>query len=137
MVLHPPAGFVPGTAPSSNDNSVVLKVTDGQVSMLLCGDLEEQGVPWAMGWHQALRATVLKVPHHGSRLGPQERPFFELVHPELSVVSVGRLHHLPTPEVLADLQATGSQVLLTRDAGAVTIRTDGTRYQVTTFLHDD
>lgn len=132
-VLHPPAFFVPGTTPSSNDNSLVVKVTQGAVSVLLCGDLEEQGVPWLMRWGPALRSTVLKVPHHGSALGPWQRRFFERVHPELSVISVGRLHHLPVAGVLHDLQVLNSMIYVTRDHGAVTIRTDGKQLLVKTY----
>ncbi len=131
-VMHPPPGWVPGTPPHSNDNSVVLKLTTGDVSVLLCGDVEEYGVPWLMAWGPALHSTVLKVPHHGSALGRAQRPFLEQVHPSLAVLSVGFLHHLPTKEVMQDLVAVGAKVLLTRRDGAITIRTDGTRLIVHT-----
>ena len=133
MVLHPPPQFVPGTASSSNDNSLVIKVTKGAVSVLLCGDLEERGVPWLMRWGPQLRATILKVPHHGSALGQWQRRLFEQVHPELSVISVGRLHHLPAAGVLRDLESVNSRVYLTRDYGAVTVRTDGKQLLVKTY----
>ncbi|MBI3320577.1 MAG: DNA internalization-related competence protein ComEC/Rec2, partial [Candidatus Omnitrophica bacterium] len=106
--LHPPAQFVPGTSPASNDNSLVVKVAKGSASLLLCGDLEERGVPWLMRWGPELHSTVLKVPHHGSALGEWQRRFFEQIHPELSVISVGRLHHLPAAGVLRDLDAVRS-----------------------------
>ena len=127
QVLHPPKGFVPGTAADSNDNSVVLKLTKGRVSVLLCGDLEARGLPAILAWQEGLASTVLKVPHHGSDLGRWQQSFFDRVHPEVAVISVGRLHGLPTASVLGALQAEEARVLLTRDEGAVTIRTDGVR----------
>jgi len=135
-VLHPPEGFVPGTDPASNDNSLVLKLTIGTVSFLLCGDLEEEGIPWILRGDERLRATVMKVPHHGSALGAWGRRFIERVHPSTAIVSVGRLHGLPSPAVVQDLAEVGAQVFLTRRDGAVTIRTDGQRLVVTAFRHD-
>jgi competence protein ComEC len=133
IVLHPPREGVPGAAGRSNDNSVVLKVTKGAISFLLCGDLEEQGVPWVLQWGDAVRATILKVPHHGSALGAATQAFFERVHPEVSIISVGRVHHLPSSEVVNALARVGTQLYLTRRDGAVTVRTDGTQLFVRTF----
>jgi len=133
IILHPPPHFVPGTAPSSNDNSVVIKITMGKVNLLLCGDLEERGLPWLMRWNQALQAQILKVPHHGSALGPWGRSFVEQVHPDVAVISVGRAHHLPSTEVLHDLAEVGAWVFLTRRDGAITLRTDGIRLEIRVF----
>ncbi|MBI4323082.1 MAG: ComEC/Rec2 family competence protein [Candidatus Omnitrophica bacterium] len=153
LVLHPPPGFVPGTEPSSNDNSVVMRLAKGDVSALLCADLETHGLPWVMRWgsapHRArhslasedgagsvggaLSSTVLKVPHHGSALGPLGAAFVEQVHPATAVISVGRRRGFPSEEVMEILERVGAHVLLTRRDGAVTIRTDGRRVEVHTF----
>ena len=134
-VRHPPPGLVPGTAPTSNDNSVVLKVTMGSVSFLLTGDIEERGLSWLLRDPKALRSTVLKVPHHGSRLGEAGARVFHAVHPQLAVLSVGRLHHLPAPDTLHALEETGAALYTTRDDGAIALRTDGTCVDVRTFKH--
>ena len=126
-VLHPPAEGIPGLPRSSNDNSLVLKLTIGQVSLLLCADVDEGGLPWLLRWDRALRATVLKVPHHGSDVGVRQSQLFDRVRPQVAVISVGRLHRLPQASVVRDLSKTGTQVLMTRDAGAVSFRTDGQR----------
>jgi competence protein ComEC len=133
MVLHPPPGFVPGTMPWSNDNSVVIKLVKQDVSLLFCGDLEERGLPWLMRWGHTLAATVLKAPHHGSALGSWGRSFIERVHPAVAVISVGRRQGFPSDDVLRDLAAVGAQVMLTRRDGAITLRTDGTRLMVKTL----
>jgi competence protein ComEC len=129
-VLHPPCGFVPGTVGSSNDNSVVLKLTNGLVSILLTGDLEEEGLPWLLASGESLRATVLKVPHHGSRLGDAGAQFFEVVHPRVAIVSVGRLHQLPAQETIEALRRVGARLYSTREHGAVSLRTNGRRLEV-------
>jgi len=133
LVLHPPPGFVPGTETSSNDNSVVMRLAKGDVSALLCADLETHGLPWVMRWGGLLSSTVLKVPHHGSALGPLGAAFVEQVHPATAVISVGRRRGLPSSEVVEELKRVGANILLTRRDGAVTIRTDGHRIEVHTF----
>ena len=132
-VLHPPRGFVPGTVAASNDNCVVLRLTRGLVSVLLTGDIEERGLPWLLRDAGVVRSTVLKVPHHGSRLGEVGERFFEAVHPQVAILSVGRLHHLPAPQTLEALRRTGCALYTTREDGAVSLRTDGLRLEVTTF----
>ncbi|MBI4003912.1 MAG: DNA internalization-related competence protein ComEC/Rec2 [Candidatus Omnitrophica bacterium] len=134
-VLHPPPGLVPGAAPESNDNSLVLKMTKGAVSILLCGDIEEEGLPWLLDTGRPLSATVLKVPHHGSRLGTAGERFFDAVQPKIAILSVGRLHHLPAVETLQALQRTGARIYSTREDGAIHLRTDGRRLEVRTFKH--
>ena len=124
-ILHPPVQGVPGTAAGSNDNSLVMRLTKGQASVLLCGDLEERGVPWLLASSQPLSSTILKVPHHGSALGSAGGAFFRTVRPRASIISVGRLHHLPDPGVLTMLEAIQSRVFLTRRDGAITVKTDG------------
>jgi competence protein ComEC len=132
-VLHPPAGLVEGAEPPSNDNSLVLNVKRGSISVLLTGDLEEVGVPVLLDGAGAVQATVLKVPHHGSRLGESGEDLLAAVRPKLAVLSVGRLHHLPAGETLAALARHRVPVLSTRDAGTVQLRTDGARLEVRTF----
>ena len=133
QVLHPPAGLVPGVEPAGNDNSAVLRVTMGSVSMLLTGDIEEAGLPVLLRNAAGLRSDVLKVPHHGSRLGLAGEALLAAVRPEIAVLSVGRLHHLPARETLDQLARQDVPTLSTRDAGAIQLRTDGTRLQVRTF----
>lgn len=132
-VLHPPGGLVPETAPDSNDNSLVLKLTHGSVSFLLCGDVEEAGLPWLLRHGPRLRSSVLKVPHHGSRLGQGGERLFSMVQPEVAILSVGRAHHLPAPETLRALRKSGARLYSTREAGAISLRTDGKKLLVKTF----
>ena len=122
-----------GVAPKSNDNSIVVRIVKGTVSVLLTGDIEEGGLPVLLGSGQLLPSTVLKVPHHGSRLGSAGEAFFHAVHPAVAVLSVGRLHHLPAPETLEALSRTGAAQYLTRDDGAIQIRTNGSRLKIVTF----
>ena len=132
-VLHPPPGLVPDAPPISNDNSVVVKLTKGTISVLLTGDIEEAGLPWLLRERDAVRATVLKVPHHGSRLGEAGERFFRAVHPSFAMLSVGRLHHLPAEQTVRALERSAARLYSTRRDGAIRVRTDGTHLEVTTF----
>jgi competence protein ComEC len=132
-VLHPPAGLVPGVPPESNDNAVVMRVGYGDRSVLLTADLEEAGIPIMLQQQAVGRASVLKVPHHGSRLGPAGAWLFEAVRPEISVISVGRLHHLPAQATVDSLARTGTTIYSTREAGAVSVRTDGGALDISCF----
>ncbi len=132
-VLHPPRGLVPGSPPVSNDNSIVLKLTKGSVSVLLFADIDEAGLPWLIRQGAAIRATVLKVPHHGSRLGAAGNQLFDAVQPRIALLSVGRLHHLPAPETVEALRRRGITLYSTRTDGAIRLRTDGRQLEVRTF----
>jgi competence protein ComEC len=117
---------------SGNDASVVLRVVHGAVSFLLTGDAEaaEEAVLLDRA-RPSLRATVLKVGHHGSATSTTPA-FLAAVAPRLALVSVGadnRYGH-PHPDVLRSLRAAGVPVLRTDRDGAIVVRSDGRRLTV-------
>jgi competence protein ComEC len=123
-VLWPPAGL--GTA-RLNDTSLVVRITYGETSFLLTGDLEAAAQRRLLA-ETSVASTVLKVPHHGSKTSARE--FLEAVGAQVAVVSVGagnRYGH-PSPEVLAWLD--GSIILRTDVDGRVTVRSDGKRIAI-------
>ena len=120
-----------------NDDSVVLDVRFGDVSVVLPGDIgtaveRELAAAWPPA---AIR--VLKVPHHGSRSSSSAR-FLAALDPDLAVVSAGRDSRFghPHPEVVRRYAAHGARLLLTGEVGAVSLCTDGGRAVVTT-AHGD
>ncbi len=74
-----------------NGHSVILRLTYGNVHVLLAGDLNEEAELALLAEHQAgtldLRAEVFKVPHHGS--ADFSSGFVDAVSPVISVVSAG------------------------------------------------
>ena len=110
-----------------NASSLVLRVTYGDASILLTGDIEEtaQQALIAIG---GIDAHVLKVPHHGA--STNAGGFFEAAGARVTVISAGegnRFGH-PTNETLGDLG--GRAVLRTDVHGRVTIVSDGTSIRV-------
>lgn len=129
-VLHPPPELLRGTGADVNNNSVVLKVTMGRASLLLAGDVEEEGERVLLVSGQPLRSLVLKAPHHGAATSLTP-PFLREVSPQLVIISVGenRFGH-PAPETLARLS--GLTTLRTDEEGTIEVVTDGERYWVLT-----
>ena len=113
-----------------NDDSVVLSVRYGQVTVLLAGDVEARGEALL----PPMRALALKAPHHGSKSSSSQR-FLEGVGPRVALVSAGfrnRFGH-PHPDVLARYREARALVLRTDRDGCVTLATDGVR----TWLHSE
>lgn len=136
-VLYPPAdGLPPGVEPSSNNASLVLRLTYGQVSFLLTGDIEsdaERYLVAAAG--PGLRSDMLKVAHHGSKTSTTPA-FLRSVAPRTAAISAGpdnRFGH-PHPEVMTRLDsAVGrSRVFLTARDGTIEFISDGVGLWVNT-----
>jgi beta-lactamase superfamily II metal-dependent hydrolase len=80
-------GSAVSAARTINGHSVVLRFTYGNVSVLLTGDLHAEMQDLLVDRKVALRADVLKVPHHGS--DDVSRRFIDTVAPLISVISAG------------------------------------------------
>jgi competence protein ComEC len=114
------------TSRDPNESSLVLKVTCGEFSMLLCADagrrFEQEALrrsETSMGG--SLRAQVLKVGHHGSS-GSASAQFLEAVGPEVAIISVGRNSYgHPAPDTVERLARSGADLLRTDRVGAVRV----------------
>ena len=133
-VLSPPSDYVPADSPKNND-SLALRVTYGRRSFLLTGDMEKPMEIQALADGEPLQADILKVGHHGSNTSTIG-PFLDAVSPTFALISDGfenSFHH-PHPRVLERLAAHRATVLRTDLQGLTTIRTDGQKVSVETFL---
>lgn len=123
----------PGPEYSSelNENSVVLKVSYGEVSFLLMGDAGLETEENLMNAGYDLDSDILKVGHHASRSGSGEK-FISAVSPEISVIEVGAGNDYghPHPEILERLQKV-SRIYRTDLDGSIVVTTDGSAYTVT------
>jgi competence protein ComEC len=139
---------------SENAYSTVLSISYKKFDLLLTGDLEEagekmvlellksyiqkpaitaenkkyQGLPFASDY------DILKVAHHGSKNSTPEA-FLNVIKPEVSIISCGKNNRYghPAPQLLKRLQEAGSAIINTSQSGAVTIKTDGEKMEVTEY----
>ena len=114
-----------------NENSVVLKVSYGEVSFLLMGDAGLETEENLMNAGYDLDSDILKVGHHASRSG-SGKAFISAVSPEISVIEVGADNEYghPHPEIFERLQKV-SRVYRTDLDGSIVVTTDGSAYAVT------
>jgi len=114
-----------------NDQSVVAKLTSGEVEFLLTGDLGEEGERELLRSGAVVSADVLKVGHHGSRFSSTPA-FLDRVGAQVSVISAGKSNPYghPSPEVLDRLIDTA--IFRTDQDGDVTVSTDGRQIWVET-----
>jgi len=137
-VLNPPLMKVsPRTAQNPsllNNQSLVLKIQFGQVTLLLTGDIEKQAEYRIMKKAFPIKADLLKIPHHGSA-SSSTQAFLERVKPSVAILSVsGRnIGRLPHPDVLRRYEKLGSKLFRTDRHGAITVITDGKRIEIETF----
>ena len=130
-ILHPGAELVEGIEADSNNNSLVLRLTYGDVAFLLPGDIEAEVERALARSGVYLQSTVLKVAHHGSKSSSTEA-FLKAVRPQVAVIMVGdgnRSGH-PSQEVLERLA--GRLVYRTDENGTVSISSDGHRLWIET-----
>jgi competence protein ComEC len=126
----------PDLARTHNNSSMVLRLIFGNASILFTGDIESAGERALLASGGDLRATILKVPHHGSATSSTAL-FIAAVHPAAAVISDGYLNnfHFPSPAVVERYLAAGSILMRTDLDGAVMVDATPTRITLKTFLN--
>jgi competence protein ComEC len=114
-----------------NDNSVVLKITYGDVSFLLPGDAEDDAEK--VYATQLDHIDVLKVGHHGSKTSTSDY-LLNKIYPDVSIISVGKDNSYGHPSIITlnKLAKSHSEIYRTDVNGDITITTDGNDYSVIT-----
>ena len=123
-MLHPAAVSYESTKWKPNARSCTLKVSLGDLSILLAGDIEAvQEAELLEKEGNRLASTVLLAPHHGSGTS-STIPFLTEVNPRIALFQVGyrnRYRH-PKPEIFERYGDLGITRLRTDDSGAVTLK---------------
>ncbi|HTN95318.1 MAG TPA: DNA internalization-related competence protein ComEC/Rec2 [Gallionella sp.] len=125
-ILHPDPGSYSIAKIRDNNRGCVLRISIGNRHILLTADIEKASEQQLLEKHpDKLPATLLVVPHHGSRTSSTE-PFISAVHPDYAVFTVGyrnRFGH-PKPGIVQRYANIGS-ILLRSDAdGAILVNMD-------------
>ncbi len=124
-ILHPQAADYEAQN-KSNAMSCVLRISDGQQTALLVGDIEAAQEARLVQTHasaQLLQADVLLVPHHGSKTSSTEA-FLDAVRPQLALGQLGyrnRFNH-PAAEVAQRYTQRNIPLITSPGCGAATWR---------------
>lgn len=117
----------------NNANSIVLKITYGEVSFLFGGDKTSQAQnDMARKWREKLKSTIMLIPHHGSHHNYQPL-YLNYVSPEVAVVSVGENNKYghPSDAVMLAYRLSGARLYRTDNLQShIKITTDGKTYDI-------
>lgn len=120
-----------GFISSSNNYSVVSKLTYNDISFLFTGDMDEEGERNISD--KNIEADILKVGNHGSRSSTSQS-FLEKVKPKAAVISAGKNNRYgyPHQEVLKGLESYSIDIYGTWLSEDIIITTDGTEHTINT-----
>jgi competence protein ComEC len=107
----------------------------GGRALLLTGDIEMAGENAMLLARANVRADVVKVAHHGSKTS-STAPLVVAAQPRFAVISVGKtsIFGHPNKEIVERWRTGGAQVLTTGKSGTITVKTDGRKLQLETFV---
>jgi competence protein ComEC len=131
-MLHPDKSTAIEAVEHNNERSCVLRVSTGERSILLTGDIEKLAELRLLQLHtRDLPATLLVAAHHGS-LSSSSQAFVNAVHPRYVVFTSGYLNRFghPKEEVVERFRAAGSELLRSDEDGAVSIAMNGQEFTV-------
>lgn len=117
-----------------NDDSIVIEIRFGGVSIVLPGDISREIEQAIASRFEPAGFRVLKAAHHGSATSSSVE-FLEALRPTAAVFSCGRDNSFghPARQVVRRYERLGSTILRTDRDGAITLETDGTHVKIRTF----
>lgn len=134
-VLHPSADY---KTDSRNAYSLVMKLESSGVSTLLTGDVEADGEHASIEWlYQDTRFAgidIYKAAHHGSKYSNTEE-LITYIRPKTTIISCGennRYGH-PHEEAVERVKQIGSDIIITKNTGAITINIKNGKYKIDTY----
>ncbi|PWB38444.1 MAG: MBL fold metallo-hydrolase [Parcubacteria group bacterium] len=109
-----------------NGNSLVLRLSYGQIDFLMTGDLPVEGEQNILAQGSLVSSEVLKVGHHGSKYSSGQA-FLQAVNPELCVITSGKDNKFghPHPEAVKRLENSGCKIVNTQNQGTIRVISDG------------
>lgn len=130
-----PAPVENQSAPSRNNDSVVIRFQFGSRAVLMTGDIEIAGEKGILRSGEDVRADIVKVAHHGSKTSSTEN-FIMAARPSLAVISVGQISMFghPHTDVVERWRRSGARLLTTGSCGTITVTTDGRNLEIDKFV---
>jgi competence protein ComEC len=113
---------------TTNDGSVVGKLSYGNTEIILMGDAtkETERILLAENSKEILDSDIIKIGHHGSKTSSSHE-FLEAVSPAFALISNGlnNKYGHPHNETLSTLESLGVKVLRTDILGSIVMKSDG------------
>lgn len=113
---------------SSNDGSVVARLSYGATSVMLTGDATSvtEKLVLENNSPDMLKSTVLKVGHHGSRTSTSSA-FVKALAPDYAMISNGKDNKYghPHPNTFSTLEQFGTKIFRTDLLGTIIMKSDG------------
>lgn len=124
-LLYPQINISNNQFADLNDSSIVSKLTFGQNSFLLMGDMSIAGEQELLASNIDLKSDVLKVGHHGSKYSSLPE-FLAKVKPKFGIIQsgVGNKFGHPHWRTLRNLQKTSIQILRNDQLGDIDFKSD-------------
>jgi competence protein ComEC len=116
----------------ANNDSLVVKIKGRNTSFLFPGDVEEEAEGDLLSLGKWLKSDVIKVPHHGGKTSAY-KPFFELVSPEIAVISSGKDNPFGHPHQETLYALRGARIFGTYTDGAIKIRETERGLEIKTY----
>ena len=115
----------------TNNNSIVLSLSYGQVDFLFTGDAQKEAEASMLAAGIVPNVDVLKVGHHGSRTASSMQ-FLQAAEPECAIYMAGQGNSYghPHEETITNLCEIGAEIYGTDIHGTIVITTDGVTYDV-------
>lgn len=134
--MHPYTGFQTG---DPNAASLVFHLRYDAFDALFTGDLEKEGEEALCEYmkNESWKLELLKVAHHGSKYSTGVT-FLHQMPPQAALISAGEQNRYGHPhrETLDRLYGCGADIYETSEGGAITVKTDGKRWSMYTFLQN-
>lgn len=134
--LHPSYDF-----PSDDRNaaSIVLEVLYKEFSMLLTGDVDEQGEKAILESLMLTRKQydILKIAHHGSKYSTCKE-WLKRINPKIGLISCGKENRYGHPhvELIERLDMYQVKQKVTTKCGAIHVETDGNIFRIRSYIEN-
>ena len=115
----------------SNNNSCVVLISDGELTVLLAGDIHQKAELELIKRFKNLNVDFLIAPHHGSK-SSSSLPFIAATLPKWVIYSNGAYHrwNMPDVSVMARYHQIGAHQLETRTQGQIRIQVFDDTYSI-------
>ncbi len=129
-ILNPPSHVDDVT--TINDNSCVIKIEYLGYAVLLCADIEEEGIGLLLSKASEIRSDIIQVPHHGSLIRNLGM-FINTVQPAYAFINSS--DSTVAGETFNILKKHRTTILQTHLEGAITLRIDENGITSSAFLN--